>query len=224
MFESLKLSEISGRRCEKLREPSSTRPALWVVEEKGVKAVVKDYSVNGYFYRNIIGRFLIWRERRAYKKLKGLKGVPVFYRVIDGLALVIEKIPGKNMEGLKKNERIAEDFFIKLRDLVESFHQRGLVHCDLKRAPNILIDQHGDPYLVDWSASIAKKEFGVFPLSCIYQRFLMDDLNGIIKIQLRHCPDKINHEDKQRYYYRSRIEKFIRGIRDSLRNFLQKVA
>lgn len=225
MFGALKLlSDHAGRQGNVLRKSSSTRPILWVAEENENRAVIKDYSTNRFFYRNTIGRFLIWRETKAYRKLSGLKGIPNLYRVIDGLALVIEEISGQDIEGLEKGEKLSKEFFIELRELVESVHKRGLAHCDLKRAPNILLGHDGKPYIVDWSASISEREFKFSPLNLIPKRFFLDDLNAIIKIQLRHSPSSITPEDKRRYNQRSKPEKLIRATRDRLRNLLQRIA
>lgn len=224
MFESLKRSELLQKKRATLREPSSTRPGLWVVEEGDVRAVVKDYSANGFVYRNAVGRFLVWREKRAYRRLEGLKGVPCLYRVIDGLALVIEEIEGRNLEDLEKVKRLSEDFFDGMRNLVEKVHQRGLAHCDLKRAANILVGKDGQPYIIDWCAAISEKEFRVCPLNLIYRRFLLDDFNAVTKVQLRHCPEKVTLAQKLRYLHRNGAEKFVRAVRDRLREILKKVA
>lgn len=224
MFETFKLSDLNQNRCAILREPSSTRPTLWILEDDGYRAVVKDFSSNGFLFRNTLGRFLIWREKKAYGRLRGVKGIPRCYKVIGGLAIVLEEIPGRNIEGLENERPLGECFFRELKGIVESFHDRGLAHCDLKRAPNILIGEDSKPYIVDWSASISEKEFGFFPLSIIYNRFLMDDFNAITKIKLRHIPDKVGAEERKRYYHRSRGEKLVRAIRDRLRELLQKVA
>ena len=154
MFNSIKISDISRYRREVLREPSSTRPALYVIEDNGVRAVVKDFSVNRRLYRNTVGRFLVWRESKAYSRLRGLKGVPVYYGSIDGLALILEEIPGKDIEGLENEKKLPKEFFEELRVLVEHIHRRVVAHCDLKRAPNILLGEDGKPYRVDWSAAI----------------------------------------------------------------------
>ncbi len=207
-----------------LRKVSSTRPALWVVEERGQRVVIKDYSKNSFLFRNTIGRFLVWREFKAYRRLRGLRGIPGFCHVRDGLALVIEEIQGRNVEGMEKETRLSEGFFEELRTLVESVHRRGLAHCDLKRAPNILLGHDGKPHIVDWSSSISKREFRFFPLNLIYNRFLLDDLNAIIKAQLRHCPESVSPEEKRRYYQRTRGERLIRAIRDRLRDLLQRIA
>jgi serine/threonine protein kinase len=224
MLKSFRLSDLNRSRCIILREPSSTRPTLWAVEENGTTAVVKDFSANGFLFRNIVGRFLIWREKKAYRRLRGVKGIPRFYRVIGGLAIVLEEISGRTVEDLELEKPLGEDFFKKLRGLVESFHRRGLAHCDLKRAPNILIGDDNDPYIVDWSASVSEREFRLFPLSVIYGRFLEDDFNAITKIKLKHIPDKVGPEERKNYYHRSKGEKLVRAMRDRLRELLQKVA
>jgi RIO-like serine/threonine protein kinase len=224
MFQSLRLSDLPGESIDTLRAPSSTRPAIWVVEENGRKAVVKDYSVNGFFYRNVIGRFLVWRENKAYRRLRGLEGVPAFYRVIDGLALVVEKIPGRDLEGLQKETSLSGDFFEDLKAVVERVHRRGLAHCDLKRAPNIFLGDDGKAYILDWSAAISEREFRFFPANRIYKRFLLDDFNAVIKAKLRHCPDKISAEEKRRYERRSKGEELLRAVRDKLRELLKLIA
>ncbi|MFC1823774.1 hypothetical protein ACFL9T_13770 [Thermodesulfobacteriota bacterium] len=223
MFETIMLHELPQKNCGILREPSNTRPALWVVDEEGIRAVVKDYSVNGFMFRNTIGRFLVWRETKAYRKLKGMSGIPGFHRVVDGLALIIDELPGKNMEGLEGKEKLPPRFFLELRNLIANIHRRGLAHCDLKRAPNIIVGNDGKPCIIDWSAALSKQEFGLFPLNLIYQRFLQDDYNAVLKVQLRHCPESVSPEEKKRYDQRSAFEKMIRKIRDNLRVLLQRI-
>ena len=223
MFDSLKLSDLSEKQCSVLRKESSTRPVIWLVEENGVRAVIKDFSTKKFLFRNIIGRFLVWREGKAYKRLKGMKGVPTLYRIIDGLALVIEEIPGRTLENLEKEMKLPEDFFDALKDLVNSFHKRGLAHCDLKRAANTMLGHDGLPYIIDWGASISEKEFRLSPLNLIYRRFLLDDYLAIIKLKLRHIPESVTQTERDLHYQRSRAERLLRGIRDRLRETLQKI-
>jgi tRNA A-37 threonylcarbamoyl transferase component Bud32 len=223
MLESLKLSSLTEAHCEILRHSSNTRPVIWVVEEKGVRAIVKDFSNSRFLYRNIIGRFLIWRERRAYEILKGLKGIPACYGVIDGLALTLEQIPSRPLKKHNKNIKLSDTFFDELKNIVDSFHKRGLAHCDLKNGANVLVGRDGRPYIVDWSGSISEKEFGFFPLNRIYLRFVLDDHFAIIKLKMRYAPETVTLEEKTQYAHRSRMERSIRDIRDRLRKILKKI-
>ena len=222
--ESLTLSDLLERKVATLRKPSSTRPALYRIEVGNARAVVKDYSVNRPVFRNLIGRFLIWREKKAYRRLKGVEGVPALYGVVEGLALVLEEIQGRSIEGLDKEGRLPVQFFEALSDLVEKIHRRGLCHCDLKRAANVLVGNQGQPYIIDWSAAILATEFRFFPARLIYRRFLLDDRHAVIKLQLRHCPEAVDPEDLRRYQERSAVERAIRKLRDGARDLLQKVA
>jgi hypothetical protein len=224
LFDALSLPDLRDKQRTILRVPSSTRPGIWILDENGARAVVKDFSANRFLFRNTAGRFLIWREAKAYRKLKGMKGVPALYRVIDGLALVVQEIAGRNLENLEKEMRLPDAFFDELKELVARFHKRGLAHCDLKRAPNTLLGNDGHPYVVDWAASISEAEFTFPLLRLIYRRFLLDDQLAVIKLKLRHTPETVTPEERARYTYRSSGEKIIRHIRDKLRDMLQKAA
>ena len=224
MFEGLTLAEIRKIQCGILREPTSTRPIVWRIEKNGVKAIVKDFSCNGFMFRHILGRFLIWREKKAYKKLEGFAGVPALLGSIGHTALIIEEIQGRDIGSFEVGKNLDEKFYRDLEELIERMHDRGIAHCDLKRAPNIMIGNDGKPYIIDWAASISKSEFRLFPLNLIYERFIRDDLNAVTKIKLKYLPESVSAEEKLRYTERSRAEKFIRAIRDRLRSFIQKVA
>ena len=223
MLESLKLSGLTENHCKILRHSSNTRPVIWVVEEKGVRAVVKDFSNSKFFYRNIIGRFLIWRERRAYETLKGLKGIPTYYGVIDGLALALEEIPSRPLKKHNKNIKLSDSFFDNLKNIIDSFHKRGLAHCDLKNGANVSVGRNGRPYIVDWSASISEKECRFFPMNRIYLRFVLDDYFAIIKLKMRYAPETLTITEEREYAQRSHMERGVRVVRDRLRKTLKKI-
>jgi RIO-like serine/threonine protein kinase len=223
MLETLKLSSLPENHCGILRHSSNTRPVIWVVEENGVRVIVKDFSNSKFLYRNIIGRFLIWRESKTYKKLQGLIGVPTCYGVIDGLALALEEIPSQPLKKHNKNIKLPGTFFDDLKNIVDSFHRRGLAHCDLKNGANVLVGHDYRPYIVDWSASISEKEFRFFPLNRIYLRFVLDDYFAIIKLKMRYVPGTLTLEEKRQYAQRSHMERGVRGIRDRLRKIFKKI-
>ena len=224
MFETLKRADLPHLHSGILRSPSSTRPTIWSIQEDGVKAVVKDFSANKFLFRHTVGRFLIWRESRAYARLHGVRGIPIFFGVLDGLALVVEEVPGRGTEKLGKKTRLPPRFFDAFENLVDCVHHRGLVHCDLKRASNVILGDDGLPYIVDWAASVSEKEFRFPLLRRIYRRFLLDDRMAIIKLKLRHNPEMLRPEEKALYRHRGLGEKTIRAVRNRLRELLQKIA
>ena len=205
------------------RRPASTRPIVWRTRINGKRIIVKDYRRNGSFFKNTVGRFLVWREAKAYRRLCGIKGVPKFYGIIDGLALVLEDIPGTSLGKIKKGEILPKTFFDSFEKLVKEIHNLGIVHCDLKKANNIIIGTDGYPYIIDWGAAIYKEEFDLPGLRHIYERFLMDDNLAIIKHKLRFAPHLVSEEEKERYKNQSASERFIRQLRDIILPVFKKL-
>jgi tRNA A-37 threonylcarbamoyl transferase component Bud32 len=248
MFDSLKLADLNETSARLLREPTKTRPPIWFVEEGGHKAVVKDFSRQGWLYRNIVGRALIWREKKAYNMLQGIEGVPCLYRTIPGNALIIEAVEGQDLRSFEeelvamiqdgvdpsvleeKRRFLSPVFFEKLKKLVDKIHERGMAHCDLKRTPNIMIGKNGSPYIVDWAAFMAKSESRVFPMNILYRRFLQDDCLAITKLKVNNRPDLATEEEHQAYrdYKAGReeagIERVVRELRKKIREVLKKMA
>ncbi len=224
MLESLTLSNFPEKQCRILREMSSTRPRIWLLQKNGVSAIIKDFSSNRYLYRNTVGRFLIWREARAYRKTGHIQGVPSLYRVIDGLALATEYIPGKDLGQIKKGARFPDTFFDRLKNLVDKVHAAGVAHCDLKRKTNVILGDDNLPYIIDWGASIFSNEFRLPLMNLIYRRFIADDYMAVTKIKLHYVPNQVSEKERLRYFRRSPVETAIRRIRDMLRNALQKIA
>lgn len=224
MFELLTIKNLPEKQVGILRQPTSTRPIIRLVEDNGIQGVVKDFSVNGFIYRNLIGRFLLWRECYIYQKLKGIKGIPTFYRKISGLAFVVSKVSGKDLGHLPEGESPSLEFFQKLIRLIQKCHQQGVAHCDLKRSSNILIDECGNPYIIDWAAAISEREFFLYPFCNIYKKFIDDDFKAVIKLKMSYCPQEITDEEKRYYPHRVFGERTIRAIRDIGRRWLQKIA
>ncbi len=64
MFRFLTIKNLPQKQIGVLRQQTNTRPIIHLVEDNGIQGIVKDFSVNGLIYRNVIGRFLLWREPR----------------------------------------------------------------------------------------------------------------------------------------------------------------
>ena len=45
----MKLSNLPAASCGILREASNTRPTIRIIEQNGIRAVVKDFSGNRFF-------------------------------------------------------------------------------------------------------------------------------------------------------------------------------
>jgi len=53
-----------------------------------------------------------------------------------------------------------------------------------------LIDERGNPHLIDWAAAILEREFFLYPFTIIYKKFIDDDFKAVIKLKMRYCPSR----------------------------------
>jgi serine/threonine protein kinase len=154
-----------------------------LVEIDGRAIVLKDLSPRPWPVRLILGPWQLDREWRAYRALAGVRGTPAFVARIDRQAIAIEYVPGKSLASFRTGE-LQADFFDRLDRLLEAIHARGVAHGDLHRH-DVLAGPGGEPYLVDFSTSVA-----VSPTSGRLSRFLFRqmcraDLRSAAKLRHR---------------------------------------
>ena len=224
MFESLTLENIEKTKINILRESTSTRPCILLIKDNGHEAVVKDFSRCGFIYKNTIGRIITFREKKAYEKIEGIEGVPELYKAMAGYVLVIEKIEGIDLRILRKKKGGVDPvFFDELNELVKKCHARGIVHCDMRKAANIIKDKDNNPFLIDWGAAVFQKEMRFPVLNRIYKRLEKEDFKAVIKLKLRFCPDAVSKQEKDNFFYQDNLEKFARAVRNTGQRWLKKI-
>ncbi|MGC8834065.1 MAG: hypothetical protein ACP5R4_08415 [Armatimonadota bacterium] len=149
--------------------------------------VVKDYRSRSFFLRQI-GRILVSREEKVYKRLSSLKGTAKCYGRLDSYALILERIDGKR---IYECDSLPTNFFTRLRKLVDAVHSRGVASRDLSPS-NIIVAFSGEPYLIDFAVAfiagpLTKPIFGIFKKLDIY---------GVARLKERW--DQALEEDEKR--------------------------
>lgn len=142
-----------------------------------------------------LGWLLAAREQSFHRRLHDVEGVPaalgpvrVSGRVLPH-AVAREFIAG---HALREGEHVSDDFFIRFRRMLAEVHARGVAHVDLHKRENILVDETGRPYLIDFQISFAlPRRAGMVTtlfgwLLSILQR--SDDYH-LLKHELKHRPD-----------------------------------
>lgn len=100
-----------------------------------------------------IGRYLLARERRVYRRLAGLPGIPAMYPDPDRLRLALEYVEAERISNARL-EQDGEAIIRDLRRLVGDMHASGVFHLDLRNQGNILVDARHRCYLLDFASSV----------------------------------------------------------------------
>ncbi|OCH89526.1 hypothetical protein OBBRIDRAFT_826525 [Obba rivulosa] len=144
------------------------------------------------------GRYGVRRLRNeaiAYKFLAELqgKGVPVCYGHFEGRVVneifgcVVTRISGEPVTDSESIYDGPEEFRHKLLELVYAIHKRHVVHGDLVPS-NILINEEGDPVIVDFDCSRSNH-------NCSFSRQCseIDGMTVDLGLQTFVCPEHILH-------------------------------
>ncbi|MEW6620084.1 MAG: RIO1 family regulatory kinase/ATPase [bacterium] len=196
---------------------------IWLTRINDQLVVVKDYHSKRFLFKLLFGRWLIRREFEIYKKLQGIKGIPKVYQLLDKDAFILEYIEGEDCYHFKGGD-LNEEVYVRLRDLIDEIHCRGVVHCDLKKRSNIVIRADWQPYLVDFATAFTQGSRFNFIQRWFYKQFYQDDLKAIAKLKKRLSPHLLTQEEETNLSTRLFLENEVRFIRKYVRQWIKKLA
>jgi predicted Ser/Thr protein kinase len=181
--------------------------SVYLVEVEGALAAVKDFAAAPPSFRRWIAPFLIRREMRALRHLRGTSGVPEVYGRLDRYAFAQEYIEGKPIADFEEGE-LDPSVFPRVQQVIDAIHARGVSHGDLKRRSNLLITPAGGVYLVDFAASIIARP-GTRWLQ--KQVALVDD-KALPRIKKFAAPELLSEDDRHKLENPTGLEKWVRRL------------
>lgn len=210
-FSKLDHESLLACRGPLFAKAGGTRPAVWLLEKGGARAVLKDYSVCDGWYSKLIAPLLVWREVRALRALAGLKGIPALLQQVNRQAFVMEYVEADRLARNKKEEWPTPDF-TALDKLIKSMHEAGVAHGDLRRSSNILFDRDGQPYLVDFVSHVQRGPAWNLPGNWIFRRLCEADNKAGIKLKRRVSPDLLSPEELANVDHKKWFDRAARGL------------
>lgn len=216
----LQRKDIAATTVRVLRPGEGSRPDVRLIDHGGQLLVLKDYS-QGNTTLKALGILLLWREHGAYRRLEGMEGVPQCHGRLDAYTLATEYVEAYQASEAPE-ELLTQDFFDRLRALIDRMHARGIVHGDLKRLDNILVTPDGKPYLIDFSAAFWH---GSNPAAAFVMSHLIDDdVRAVFKLKFRRVPHLLTPDEEAFLDLRSGTERVFRVIREYFRGPVQRLA
>lgn len=167
-----------------IKTGSPFKPDLYRIEINNKIITIKDIYHKNLFYRFTIGPLLIKKEWNIYQRLSGIKGIPKVFGRIDRFAFSMEYIQGRE---IRRNDNLPNSFFNALEKTIEEIHSRGVVHLDLRHKGNILVNEEGNPFLIDFNSGFYFKEKGFFR-RLLFPIFAKIDYGGFLKLKKRVSP------------------------------------
>ena len=130
------------------------------IEWRGRALVVKSFARKSLPVR-LLGRPQIAREARAYAALRGVAGIPALHGRPDPYTLVMDFVEGERLTHVRLTEGPKRQFIDALGNMVEAMHARGVAHLDLSHRSNVMLDDAGHPYLIDFGSAICFRPGGL---------------------------------------------------------------
>ncbi len=183
----------------------SNQGTLLHYDKDGQNLVIKAAMGRG-LARKIRERTL-QREFQAYQRLGGLPGVPECYGMIAGHFLAIEFIDGTPYRQAEWQDR--EGWFREFFDLLQSIHERGVSHGDLKSKSNIMVTADQKPCVIDFGTAFLHRP-GFHPVNnWLFEHGRQMDINAWVKHKYHGRYENVAGEDLELLNY-SVIEYWVR--------------
>ena len=156
--ESLEIDNVSHRLIEVFKHDSWAATALYEGCD-GALRVVKLHRQEGLFGIPMtwLGRWTARNERRLLEHLAGLRGIPTLAGPVHAGGRVFPNAVAREFiagHPLGDREAVSDRFFEELSLLLQKMHQRRTVYVDLHKRENIIVNQSGEPCLIDFQISL----------------------------------------------------------------------
>ncbi|HEY7675462.1 MAG TPA: hypothetical protein VIG69_00210 [Candidatus Methylomirabilis sp.] len=141
------------------------------------------------------------REHRVYRQLQELPGVPRLGPRVGRAAFLHEYIPGITLRATPKKGAIHDEFFPRLREIIDALHRRRIFYWDLAKSDNIIVGEDGKPYLIDFQVCVRFPPADSFLgrlLNPLFERCRQEDLYHFCKLKRKWRGDQLTGDELAR--------------------------
>lgn len=193
--EAVDIRGVTYLRVRIFKHDSWAATALYASETHG-QAICKFNRCQGIgpIPMSWVGLVLAGNESRILKRLSDTGQVPLILGDVRANGKVMPTaIARKFVEGhpLGHRESVHEEFFPRLRSLLDLMHAREMAYVDLHKRENVLVGDDGLPYLIDFQISYASPQGLVrflFPSKWLLSILQKSDLYHLEKLRRKSLP------------------------------------
>ena len=134
----------------------------------------------------------VWLARREARALQALADMPATPRLIAFDRRYLDRgfLAGSPMFQAPPHGDLA--YFRRARRLLQQLHRRGIVHNDLAKEANWLVQTDGSPALIDFQLAMVGR-----PRSRWFRLLAREDLRHLLKHKRTYCPQSITPVERR---------------------------
>ena len=185
---------------KRITAEKAMKPDILIVKRGQQFLVAKDFRDKGWVTRYIWGPLNLMYEKSLLNKLEDVAGIPQIIGLEDYNCLLISCIKGDEIK--KCSDLLSENFFDQLLKIADNLHSKGVLHLDLGHKSNIMVDQHGNPAIIDFNCSLFLPPNSFFrPLIGLLAKV---DRYSILRLKIKFRPQDASPAEKRG------VENFLR--------------
>ena len=175
-----------------------------------------------------LGRRMARHEIHLLSSLADLRGLPALAGPVSSEGHFLRNAVARDYIGghpLGNREVVNDSFYPALRALLSAMHEQNVVYVDLHKRENILVNERGEPCLIDFQISLAWPRW--LPAGPLFAVMRRSDEYHLMKHWSRSRPDQCGFDDvalRTRIPWPIRVHRLVaRPIRELRRRLLVKL-
>ena len=191
---------------------ADVRSAQWP-PNSGARVIIKDLRGRSLWFRLLYGRHILRREWKVLRALSGVEGVPRVVGRPHPDVLVMQQVNGNSLAKIGAVQ-LEKETVARLEKLMANLHARGVTHGDL-HADNILVDDAGNVFLIDWATAHLGGNRGG-KVSWLAEEWRALDDRAVAKVKLAYAKKHVTETDLDTLENRSRAYRAVKSLRRGL--------
>ncbi len=199
----LKREGGSNLRKQLIHKGSWANADVFLCSQGQNQWVEKGFENKKLLVRWTIGIILTQRELFIAARLKDLAGIPQGYARKSLCTLTYNYMDGKVLGSRELDHAVSVDYFTACEKLLHAIHGKKVVHLDLRRGSNWIIQPDGSPGIIDFQSSLL-----VNLLPGLLRNFLFSiDYSGLYKMWSRKCIEGLDPDRKKIFHRINRLRR-----------------
>ena len=215
-------SVLLTNKTRSFKVAQNTRADVSLIDLQGKQMIYKDYTDSSKGFSLLLAPFLVYRETKALRQLKGVKGIPGLLSKVDSRSFLMEFIPAQRIRFVYM-DLDWNAFIPKTEELVRELHERGVIHGDLRNATNILVDRDHNPVFVDFVSAVHRgHRYNPFSWA-LFKLCLAIDRGAMYKLKEKYASELVSETERDSHTRRGSFERTARWFSVQIRNLIQKI-